>query len=59
MFTKAKNETAYAKIGDFGWQGAGKTYTACSIAIGLHKYIKAEKPVFFLDSEKGSDFAIV
>lgn len=46
----------HAKIGVFGFAGSGKTYTAAKIAIGLHKYIKSDKPVFFIDSETGSSY---
>lgn len=46
----------HAKIGVFGFAGSGKTYTAAKIAIGLHKHIKSDKPVFFIDSETGSSY---
>ena len=50
------NDQAYAKVGLYGQQGSGKTFTASLFAIGLHKYIKSTKPVFFFDSETGSSF---
>src|SRR3990167_2283916 len=55
-FKEATNQAAFLKAGIFGFQGAGKTWTAALIAIGLHKYIKSQKPVYFLDTETGSDF---
>ena len=55
-FKEATNQAAFLKGGIFGFQGAGKTWTAALIAIGLHKYIKSQKPVYFLDTETGSDF---
>ena len=58
LFKEAKNETAYLKAGFLGFQGSGKTYTAVEIAIGLHKYAKSDKPVMFIDTETGSDWAI-
>lgn len=45
-----------------GLAGAGKTHTASNIAIGLIQYLRdhgidyAQKPVFFLDTETGSDY---
>ncbi len=62
LFQKHKNTTAYAKVGLMGFAGAGKTYTATTIAIGLHKLLvegghaKPNKPVDFLDTETGSDW---
>lgn len=49
---------AYLKMGIFGDTGSGKTWTASEVAMGLHKYIKSEKPVAFFDTETGSDFMI-
>lgn len=56
LFKEAEAEVAYLKMGIYGGQGAGKTRTASEVAIGLHKHIKAKKPVYFLDSETGSDY---
>lgn len=50
------NEQAYAKIGLYGQQGSGKTFTAALFAIGLHKFIHSKKPIFFQDTETGSSF---
>ena len=58
LFKKAESESAYLKMGFYGSNGSGKTFTSALVAIGLHKHIKAKKPVFFLDSETGSDFVI-
>ena len=58
LFKKAENESAYLKAALFGFQGSGKTFTACEIARGLYKYLKLEKPIFFLDTETGSDWSI-
>ena len=57
-FKRAVNESAYAKVGIFGLAGAGKTFSACDIAIGLYKHCKYKKPVFFLDTETGSDWLL-
>jgi len=51
-----KHETAYLKSGIQGFGGSGKTRTAVNIAIGLHQYIKSQKPIAFIDTETGSDF---
>lgn len=56
LFQDAKIESAYLKLGIYGDAGSGKSYTASLIAIGLHKFIKAKKPIFFMDSETGSDY---
>lgn len=58
IFQEAKMESAYLKAGLFGDPATGKTRTATEIAIGLHKYIESKKPVYFLDTENGSDFVL-
>lgn len=58
LFRTAENETAYLKMGILGFQGAGKTYTAIEIAIGLIQKYKLDKGIAFLDTETGSDWAI-
>jgi hypothetical protein len=54
----AESTMAYLKAGLLGFNGSGKTFTAKEIAIGLHGYIKSTKPIFFIDTETGSDFMI-
>ena len=56
LLRPAKNEMAYGKIGFLGFAGAGKTYTATEMAIGIQKLIKSKKPIAFFDTETGSDF---
>lgn len=62
LFKQSEMTSAYLKMGLLGFAGAGKTYTATKTAIGLIKYMRAaklplaDKPVFFLDTETGSDF---
>jgi hypothetical protein len=58
IFKKATNTMAFAKVGILGFAGSGKTRTATEIAVGLHKAIKSEKPVGFIDTETGSDFVL-
>ena len=58
LFQRASNQQAYLKCGIFGFAGSGKTYTATTIALGLHAHIKSEKPVGFLDTETGSDYML-
>ena len=58
LFKKAKPEMCFLKCGIYGEAGSGKTHTSTKVAIGLHKHIKAEKCVFFLDTETGSDFVL-
>lgn len=55
-FFKEIEAPTHLKAGVFGFAGSGKTYTAALIAIGLHKYIKSEKPILFVDSETGSSY---
>lgn len=62
LFKPAKNESAFLKMGLMGNAGSGKTLTSCLTAIGLITHCRtigleyAKKPVFFLDSENGSDY---
>jgi hypothetical protein len=56
LLKEAVNDAAFLKAGIFGFQGAGKTFTASQIAIGLHKYIKSTKPIAFVDTETGSSY---
>lgn len=62
LFKQAEMASAYLKMGLLGFAGAGKTYTASKTAIGLLDHMRkakmplADKPIFFLDTETGSDF---
>ena len=56
LFMKAENSQAFLKCGILGFAGSGKTFTATNIAIGLAKFAKIDKPVYFLDTETGSDW---
>lgn len=62
LFRKAENTSAYLKAGFLGFAGSGKTFTATMLAIGLAKLInerklkEAGRPIFFLDTETGSDY---
>lgn len=51
MLLEPDNNMAYAKIGLYGRAGAGKTYTAAQVAIGLYKYAKCDKPIAMFDTE--------
>ncbi len=51
-----KPEAAYLKLGLYGEAGAGKTFTATKVALGLCEFIKSKGPVGFLDTETGSDY---
>lgn len=55
-FRDAVPETAFLKLGIYGEAGSGKTFTSTKFALGLHALIKSELPVYFLDTETGSDF---
>jgi hypothetical protein len=62
IFSESTNTQAYLKAGFMGFAGSGKTYTATMVAIGLWKELAARKlpggsaPIFFLDTETGSDW---
>jgi hypothetical protein len=58
LLKKAKNEMAFAKLGMYGFEGSGKTYTASQFMIGLYGYLKEKKPCAFIDTETGSDFVL-
>src|SRR5437016_4585370 len=62
LFKPAQNTSCFLKQGILGFQGSGKTKTAAKTAIGLVNHLKklnidyASKPVYFLDTETGSDW---
>jgi hypothetical protein len=62
LFKKAEMTSAFLKMGLLGFAGSGKTYTATKTAIGLVAHIRdaglplGNKPMFFLDTETGSDW---
>ena len=64
LFQSAESTTAFLKMGIMGKQGAGKSYTAAKVAVGLVNLLKekqidyANKPVAFFDTETGSDWLI-
>ncbi len=57
-FQEATNQQAFLKAGVLGFAGSGKTYTSALIAKGIAERLKSPKPVFFLDTETGSDFLV-
>lgn len=62
LFKPAEHKAAFLKMGLMGFAGSGKTWTSCLVAMGLYKAaIKkgmpyAGRPVFFIDTEGGSDY---
>ena len=56
LLKKAKPEMAFLKMGIYGEAGSGKSFTSSQVVIGLHKHIKSDRPIAFLDTETGSDF---
>jgi hypothetical protein len=56
IFHEARPQSAFLKMGIYGEAGTGKTFTSARIVIGLHRHIKSDKPIFFMDTETGSDF---
>jgi hypothetical protein len=57
ILQKAENQMAYGKVGIFGFQGSGKTYTATLMAMGICELTKNKKLAYF-DTETGSDWLI-
>lgn len=55
-FRKAKAEQAALKMGLYGAQGSGKTFTALLMAEGIAKL--TGKRVALIDTERGSDFYV-
>jgi len=62
LFQKSQNTSSFLKGGFLGFARSGKTMTATLTAIGLIRYMRergipyADKPMFFLDTEVGSDW---
>ncbi len=56
IFHEARPQSAFLKMGIYGEAGTGKSFTSSLVAIGLHKFIKSDKPVFYMDTETGTDF---
>ena len=56
LLTKLGTGQGYLKAGFLGFQASGKTYTACSLAIGLRKRLKLEGPIAMFDTEGGSEY---
>lgn len=62
LFTESENTSAFLKMGLLGFAGSGKTKTGSLTAIGLVQYMRkkgiaaAERPVFFVDTETGSNW---
>jgi hypothetical protein len=56
LLQPARPEAAFLKMGIYGNAKAGKTFTAASILIGFHQFLKSDKPIAFLDTETGSDY---
>jgi len=52
----AGNKFVKASFG--GFAGSGKTRTAAEFIVGTYKAMRLEKPILFIDNEKGSRFLI-
>ncbi len=55
-FRKASPEQAALKLGMYGGQGSGKTFTALLLAEGLAKL--SGKRIAYVDTERGTDFYV-
>jgi len=56
LFKPLQSGPSKLKAGFYGEAGSGKTFTAAQTLIGLHKLCKSNKPIAFLDTEKGANF---
>lgn len=62
LFKRAEVTNAYLKMGIMGFAGTGKTHTGTTTAVGLIELMRErgivghDKPLFFLDTETGSDW---
>ncbi len=56
FFMPIGNTKPYFKAAFEGFAGAGKTYTAALVAVGLHKRIGSKKPIVIFDTEKAAKF---
>lgn len=57
MLKRATPQMAYAKMGLFGFQGSGKSFTAALVAEGIAE-LTGNKKLAFVDTETGSDFLL-
>lgn len=53
-FNDLENTMPYLKIALEGFPGAGKSFTAANIGIGIHKAIKSSKPIVIYDTERSA-----
>ncbi len=56
FFTKIENTQPFFKMAAQGQAGTGKSFTLALVAIGLHKFIKSEKPIVLFDTEMSAKF---
>lgn len=55
LFSDLENNKPFAKIALEGFAGDGKSWTAVSLAIGIHQLVGSKKPIALLDTEKALD----
>lgn len=54
MFKKLENIRPFLKMAFEGFAGDGKTFTAATVAIGLHKKIGSKNPIAIFDTERAA-----
>jgi len=56
FFTDQAGMLPYFKMALEGEAGSGKSYTMAKVAAGLHRFVKSEKPIAIMDTEKTAGF---
>lgn len=56
LLTTLGKGQGYLKAGFLGFQGSGKTYTACLLGIATRRAFKLEGPIAFIDTENATEY---
>lgn len=56
LLTELGKGQGYLRAGFLGFQSSGKTFTAITLAIGLHQHLKLTSRIAMFDTEGGSEY---
>lgn len=56
LLTTLGKGQGYLKAGMLGFQGSGKTYTACLLGVATRRAFKLDGPVAFIDTENATEY---